>query len=895
MTTETKAKSTGNNNNNRSSSTSKTNLPQDDDAKKTYSDLADRLFHELYNYKTPAFKDSVNPECLYQAHARYYTKILFQKPTPGFEIDKSHLSHELRKELVDFKILYESGEFGNLLREAVGKLFENNNSLQYVTQVKPLLWVKIDDSYMDQEKFDDDILLGDYRDFGYNSETDKDRTLTLFSPDIDYVTESLKEHFVKDPDGITEGLTKFMFSEKINAASIEKILSKLCNLTNNAESEEFRLKTVRNIFLKASRREISDTDAELLVKKLTPLMDDPQDFLNNIAKIWRRYNSRIFKDISNEILVQLGGHTFELISEKPKSFVVARSDTKQITQAVIEIPKIKGADPDVEIDPRLYFKDVIINAIPTKIIRYEDPSAHNDIKYEIEFETNLGKKYKTDPLPLDEIADFLKDIGLVYKTRVVDETLAQILQAYDRDGKVQVTHDIDATGLYLVNGKIECFGFTFNQPVKEEMKESCKLMTKLVVTTYGSDERLPTLLKWFINAPFNYIRKSYKTWMVFPHLNGIASTTKSTRCDIGMAIWRIDFTHDDPINPQYNIPFTSIDTKPKLGKVVSRTTFPILISEVGSLSDENHYGALAEMIKNCAELLTARAAHDRKGHYRTYPARSALALTGNPPPPIEGGYASRILDMIFTTKDQHIRGSKEAEEFQAWLTPELDKMGVLGDFTYYYVREHQDILKKSWKDAGKEILKEFYKAADEKVPEWINLTLDIKPLQDATDRTRLLIRQYFMDLINDTHSHHLRTRDNIQTGIVEKLKECCNNNFIAFIQYDERKQKFYITQNIMDDLKRKRNLDGLVGNLEGLAHMMGFKCQTNRVLGTSMHSISVDVVLMRDLLTSKVSEELEVQTKIDETTPQTNVELNEKESVVDCYYDEFLKEYIPVV
>lgn len=189
------------------------------------------------------------------------------------------------------------------------------------------------------------------------------------------------------------------------------------------------------------------------------------------------------------------------------------------------------------------------------------------------------------------------------------------------------------------------------------------------------------------------------------------------------------------------------------------------------------------------------------------------------------------------------------------MTPELDKMGVLGDFAYFYVKEHLDILKKSWKDAGIEILNKFYEAAEMKIPDWVELTLETKPLQDATDRTRLLIRQYLIDLINDTYTKHLG-KDDCRIGMVEKLKRCCdiNNNYIGFIQYDLKKKKFYITQNIMDDLKSKKNLDGLVGNLEGLAHMMGFECGSNRVLGTTMHSICVNEVIMKDLLTSQISE-----------------------------------------
>ena len=43
-------------------------------------------------------------------------------------------------------------------------------------------------------------------------------------------------------------------------------------------------------------------------------------------------------------------------------------------------------------------RDIIINAIPRKIIRYENPAAVGiEIKYEIEFETPTGQIFKTEP------------------------------------------------------------------------------------------------------------------------------------------------------------------------------------------------------------------------------------------------------------------------------------------------------------------------------------------------------------------------------------------------------------------------------------------------------------------------------------------------------------------
>ena len=699
-----------------------------------------------------------------------------------------------------------------------------------------------------------------------DSKQTDNKLITLNNSDMHYLASQFEpywiDHVSKDGlsnrDGMISGMAGYMFSNKISVNSAEFVVRLLHD--DKDYHLESRLERVRKIYLSGSRNERID-GYDLLIDLLTPLMenkpDSAKDFLKKISKIWQKYSDPILREIDQNILEELSKHTFELISEKPKTFVIARNDTKQIVQAVIDYPKIKGADPDIMIKPRLYYKDIIIQAIPTQIIRHEDP-ASPDVKYEIEFETPLGHRFKTDPLPLENIVDYLKCKGLVYKMRVADETLAQILQAYERDGKVQITHNIEATGFFLIDGKLECFGFEFKRPTKESMKDCAGLMTKLVVDKYKNDKRLPTLLKWFVNAPFNYIRKSYKTWMVFPHLNGIPSTAKSTRCDVGMGIWRI---HN---NDEYNVPFANIDSLAKLGKVIGRTTFPIVVSEVGRLNDERRFGHYVETIKSCIEFPKARAAHDRKGRYIEYPARAPLALTGNGVPPMEGGYLSRIIDIQFTTEDQHPRGSKEADEFQAWLTPELDKMGVLGDFTYYYVKEHLEILKKPWKDAGIDILTEFYKAADMDIPPWINLTIDTQPLQDATNRTRLLIKEYLINLINFNYSRLTRPTDNLIPNIADKLKTCCENTLIAFIQYNHKNGRYFITANIMDGLKKEK-LDGLVGNLEGLAHMMGFECGNNRVMGTTMHSISVGEVTMRKLLTSQVEEDLTVQKKIDET------------------------------
>ena len=75
--------------------------------------------------------------------------------------------------------------------------------------------------------------------------------------------------------------------------------------------------------------------------------------------------------------------------------------------------------------------------------------------------------------------------------------------------------------------------------------------------------------------------------------------------------------------------FSSVDSEAKLGYVLSQTTYPITINEVGALSDEKHKKML-EMVKNSIETRIARSKHIHKTTYTDVPALCACVLTSNP-------------------------------------------------------------------------------------------------------------------------------------------------------------------------------------------------------------------------------------------------------------------------
>jgi hypothetical protein len=129
------------------------------------------------------------------------------------------------------------------------------------------------------------------------------------------------------------------------------------------------------------------------------------------------------------------------------------------------------------------------------------------------------------------------------------------------------------------------------------------VIDELVLRKYKNKEVLPTIIKWAMAAPFDYAMKSHYNWIEWLHLFGFTTAGKTTMGRIALAIWRLsDGKHD--------ISFQSINTSPRLGQVISQSTFPVLINEVGALNDDKFID-IVEMIKNATESKNARSLRAR--------------------------------------------------------------------------------------------------------------------------------------------------------------------------------------------------------------------------------------------------------------------------------------------
>ncbi len=390
-------------------------------------------------------------------------------------------------------------------------------------------------------------------------------------------------------------------------------------------------------------------------------------------------------------------------------------------------------DQDTTIQSIAY-DDVIINAIPKKITRYENPIGI-EIKYEIEFETPTGQVFKTDPKTIEEILVELKVKGLIYKTRAAEEALPAILNAYHRENKLTIKRELETPGFYLIENKIVEFKVEqdYRRPTKEEIVRATNVLNELV-TKYKRKEIISTLIKWSIVSPFSYVLKQLEEegeerWMSWLYLYGWTNTGKTTSGRIVLAIWR---KHKD--KKKHDVGFSNIDNVARFARAVSYDTYPVLINEV-HLNDERQK-QLVESIKHAVQSQTARARLSSKSTAEYISALSPCILTSNNSPPEDPAFQRRIIPIYFSQDDEP--SEKEREAFNTFLNDNIDSLGILGDFTMNYIltNQHDIIHNNDWKAIAKIILTEFYKSAEKEVPEWINYFVQETQVQDAAARAR---------------------------------------------------------------------------------------------------------------------------------------------------------------
>jgi hypothetical protein len=342
---------------------------------------------------------------------------------------------------------------------------------------------------------------------------------------------------------------------------------------------------------------------------------------------------------------------------------------------------------------------------------------------------------------------------------------------------------------------------------------------------------------------------------------GWTRTGKTTLGLIVLIIWR------QPHDSTHKMSFSKLDTEARFGNVISQTTFPKVANEVGTLGDERHRGLL-EMFKNAIETRIARGKYFQKVNYADIPSLSPCVLTGNPKPPSDSGFQSRIIPIVFTKGDKH--SEDERQKFVSFFIKEVvPNLGVLEDFTTNYVMQHPDILLKANKEDcdpiefGTTILKEFYKAADRDLPDWIDLFVEEpqQVLEDNIDYTRLQVRSFFINTINEAYQKYFRVLDPTDAGIhkksvLERLNVVCDHNLISFLNLTNSGTTIVILGDIVKELHSQKGgvLQSEIASMHELAHTMGLEYGQKWIGGKNTKVVFGDFSKFADFIDSEISD-----------------------------------------
>ncbi|MEM4819460.1 MAG: hypothetical protein QXQ91_04050 [Nanopusillaceae archaeon] len=441
---------------------------------------------------------------------------------------------------------------------------------------------------------------------------------------------------------------------------------------------------------------------------------------------------------------------------------------------------------------KLKYQKKVAIVVPTHVVVYDSPIG-GVRKYEITFVSNVLQKPLTiGPALLDEIADRLIAEGLVYKRRSIHDALSAVVGGFILRGRAEIRTTIESRGFYHIDDKIVAVGFDTSMPPVDELREALKLLNEIALVWYRqSIDKFATVVKWGATAPFSFARKQRGGWQPWLYLFGDAATGKTTLGRIVLKMWGLDSRHEKS--------GANIDTVPRLGYVVSESTFPTLVNEPGGALMKDD---VVESIKAAIDGRVVRGKYHR-GTYVEYPALAPLILTSNRPPPQDDALLRRFKIISFSFGEKI--PPERQEEFKRTVEPRLDALSAVGRCIAHHVVNKPALLHAS----GDELLSLCYDAAGLDRPGWLDY--EYTYVEDIVANTIENFVERLKKYVNDMYVRYVGRIAADTPNLFGRFKHLAANDLIPGVEI--RLNNVAITKRLLDEL-------GLDIPLKSLAEMM---------------------------------------------------------------------------
>jgi hypothetical protein len=531
----------------------------------------------------------------------------------------------------------------------------------------------------------------------------------------------------------------------------------------------------------------------------------------------------IFIGLNETIRNGLMDDLWTMVSQNPYKFIIASRKMGHICRMTVSYSDSDNSNSSTK-KVHLNYGTIIIRLFPKHITLRESPLKflESPPQYTIIFEDQDGKDLVVSGSIETIVASLKERPGYIVSSYGVAEALTAIIGAFSDDGKLIIDKSVDFEGYYYHDNDIQISKINFDERHPIRTKEECILCinyleerAKYQIWDYKGqkiDRRdlLASAIQWTIPAPFNFAIKQItnkKYWQKGFDMTGERDGGKTGLTQEMLSIHGNQSDQGADVDSIYSVPAGSMNTEAKFGKGLSKTTYPIEISEFGKIESYGRNENLVETIKTAIDGLIVRRGRDAGRYDAPFPSCSPLIFNGNPFISKKGEILKRLHVNKFSEEDRHDRDPNSA--FNKFFRENGHLIKILGDWTMRYIIEnkHELLLSKKYNvyEIGKIALQEFYKFGGKaEVPEWLTRWVTDTALEELDVDEESLIRSILYNHVHKTIRDNARILDRLKldemgTTLDERIRLCLEYELWPWIRRIRGTEpKYYINTSVLE-------------------------------------------------------------------------------------------------